>query len=71
MSHHTLEDTFKIHRQLGAMHLAWNSAICPDKYGMFRTSNIATMDPSEVFLGDIYGHILLVIGLLVVMQSLK
>ena len=55
MSHHTLEDTFKIHRQLGAMHLAWNSAICPDKYGMFRTSNIATMDPSEVFLGDIYG----------------
>lgn len=22
MSHHTLEDTFKIHRQLGAMHLA-------------------------------------------------
>lgn len=55
MSHHTLEDTFKVHRQLGAMHLAWNSAICPDKYGMFRTSNIATMDPSEVFLGDIYG----------------
>ena len=55
MSHHTLEDTFKIHRQLVAMHLAWNSAICPDKYGMFRTSNIATMDPSEVFLGDIYG----------------
>lgn len=53
MSHHTLEDTFKIHRQLGAMHLAWT--ICPDKYGMFRTSNIATMDPSEVFLGDIYG----------------
>ena len=55
MSHHTLEDTFKIHRQLGAMHLAWNPAICPAQYGMFRTSNIATMDPSEVFLGDIYG----------------
>ena len=55
MSHHTLEDTFKVHRQLGAMHLAWNHAICPDKYGMFRTSNIATMSMDEVFLGDIYG----------------
>lgn len=55
MSHHTLEDTFKIHRQLGAMHLAWSSAICPDKYGMFRTSNIATMSMDDVFLGDIYG----------------
>lgn len=61
MSHHTLEDTFKIHRQLGAMHLAWNPAICPDQYGMFRTSNIATMSMDDVFLGDICGlwtHIL-------------
>ena len=55
MSHHTLEDTFKIHRQLGAMHLAWNPAICPAQYGMFRTSNIATMSMDEVFLGDICG----------------
>lgn len=55
MSHHTLEDTFKIHKQLGGMHLAWSIAICPDKYGMFRTSNIATMSMDEVFLGDIYG----------------
>lgn len=55
MSHHTLEDTFKIHKQLGEMHLAWSIAICPDKYGMFRTSNIATMSMDEVFLGDIYG----------------
>lgn len=54
MSHHTLEDTFKVHRQLGAMHLAWSPAICSDKYGMFRTSNIATMSTDEVFLGDIY-----------------
>lgn len=52
MSHHTLEDTFKIHKQLGEMHLAWSIAICPDKYGMFRTSNIATMSMDEVFLGD-------------------
>ena len=37
------------------MHLTWNQAICPDKYGMFRTKEIATMDPSEVFLGDIEG----------------
>lgn len=55
MSHHTLEDTFKIHRQLGTMDLAWSPAICPDKYGMFRTSNIADMSMDEVFLGDIYG----------------
>ena len=55
MSHHTLEDTFKIHRQLGEMHLAWNPAICPSQYGMFRTSNIATMSMSDVFLGDICG----------------
>lgn len=55
MSHHTLEDTFKIHRQLGAMHLAWNPAICPAQYGMFRTSNIATMSMNDVFLGDICG----------------
>lgn len=55
MSHHTLEDTFKIHRQLGTMYLAWNPAICPDEHGMFRTSNIATMSMDDVFLGDIYG----------------
>lgn len=61
MSH--LEDTFKIHRQLG--HLAWNPAICPAQYGMFRTSNIATMSMDDVFLGDICG--LLLIGLPVMM----
>lgn len=55
MSHCTLEDTFKIHRQLGAIHLAWNPAICPAQYGMFRTSNIATMSMDDVFLGDICG----------------
>lgn len=55
MSHHTLEDTFKIHRQLGALDLAWSPAICPDKYGMFRTECIGTMSMDEVFLGDIYG----------------
>lgn len=54
-SHITLGDIFAIHRQLGAAGLAWNRAICPDKYGMFRTSDIANMTMDEVFLGDIYG----------------
>ena len=56
MSHHTLEDTFKVHRQLGALDLAWSPIIGPDdKYGMFRTKCIGTMSMDEVFLGDIYG----------------
>jgi hypothetical protein len=29
--------------------------IGPDKYGMFRTSDISTMTPDQVFLGNIYG----------------
>lgn len=58
MSHHTLEDTFKIHRQL-------DPAICPD--GMFRTSNIATMSMDDVFLGDICGLWSILIGLPVMM----
>lgn len=56
MSHHTLEDTFKIHRQLGALDLAWSPVIGPDgKWGMFRTKCIGTMSMDEVFLGGIYG----------------
>lgn len=55
VSHHTLEDIFKIHKQLGQSNLALNRAICPDEYGMFRTSDIATMSMDEVFLGNIYG----------------
>lgn len=54
-SHNTLEDIFKIHRQLGTLKLAWNRAICPNSYGMFRTSDIANMTMDEVFLGDIAG----------------
>ena len=30
-------------------------AICPDKYGVFRTNSISSMTPSQVFLGGIYG----------------
>jgi hypothetical protein len=29
--------------------------IGPDQYGMFRTSDISTMTPDQVFLGNIYG----------------
>lgn len=54
-SHVTLGDIFMIHRQLGEAGLAWNRAICPNKSGMFRTSDIANMTMDEVFLGDIYG----------------
>lgn len=32
-----------------------NENLGPDKYGMFRTENIPTMQPSEVFLGNICG----------------
>lgn len=56
MSHHTLEDTFKIHRQLA----------CTAQYGMFRTSNIATMSMDDVFLGDIYGLLLITCTVIIV-----
>ena len=30
-------------------------SVCPDKYGVFRTEDIATMSPDDVFLGGICG----------------
>lgn len=47
-------------RLLNLHKLIWQNgfhdkAIAPDKYGMFRTENITTMKPDEVFLGNIYG----------------
>lgn len=30
-------------------------SVCPDKYGVFRTKDIATMSPDDVFLGGICG----------------
>lgn len=30
-------------------------SVCPDKYGAFRTKDIATMSPNDVFLGGICG----------------
>lgn len=50
----SLEELLSIHKE------AWivgfqNENLGPDKYGMFRTENIPTMQPSEVFLGNICG----------------
>ena len=50
----SLEELLSIHKE------AWligfqNENLGPDRYGMFRTENIPTMEPSEVFLGGIWG----------------
>lgn len=50
----SLEELLSIHKE------AWivgfqNENLGPDKYGMFRTENIPTMKPEEVFLGGIWG----------------
>lgn len=50
----SLEELLSIHKE------AWivgfqNKNLGPNKYGMFRTENIPTMQPSEVFLGGIWG----------------
>lgn len=50
----SLEELLSIHKE------AWivgfqNKNLGPCKYGMFRTENIPTMQPSEVFLGGIWG----------------
>lgn len=49
-----LMTVFSLHKQL------WNAGLqCnnfgPDKYGMFRTDNIANMTPGQVFLGNVAG----------------
>lgn len=49
-----LQQVFEIHKE------AWskgfrNKNLGPCPYGMFRTDDIATMSPSEVFLGNIGG----------------
>ena len=50
----TLLNILEVHKK------AWrdgvrNANIGPCEYGMYRTKDIATMSPSEVFLGGIYG----------------
>ena len=50
----SLKDVFELHKK------AWergfrNENIGPCPYGMFRTSDILTMTPEQVYLGGIYG----------------
>ena len=48
-------------RQCLALHqMLWrkgirNDNLGPDRYGMFRTENIETMTPDEVYLGNVWG----------------
>lgn len=50
----TLMELFECHKWLWNLGYQ-NENIGPCPYGMFRTNDIRTMRPSEVFLGDIYG----------------
>lgn len=49
----SLDDLFELHKD--AFHYGFHTNLGPDKYGMFRCENIEEMQPSEVFLGGIYG----------------
>lgn len=56
----TIEKCDSLYELLSIHKSAWtlgfqNENLGPDKYGMFRTENISTMEPSEVFLGNIWG----------------
>lgn len=50
-----LHKLFQMHKQLAKEGLTNNPSLCPDKYGVFRTQHIETMDEHEVYLGNIYG----------------
>lgn len=50
----SLEELLSIHKSAWTLGFQ-NKNLGPDKYGMFRTENIPTMQPSEVFLGGIWG----------------
>lgn len=50
-----LHQLFDIHKALAKEGLTNNEALCPDKYGVFRTQHIETMDENEVYLGNIHG----------------
>ena len=50
----SLEELLSIHKETWIVGFQ-NENLGPDKYGMFRTENIPTMQPSEVFLGGIWG----------------
>lgn len=50
----SLMGLLEVHRQMWADGIR-HSNIGPNEYGIFRTNDISTMRPSEVFLGNIYG----------------
>ena len=50
----SLTELFHLHKEMWREGFR-NKNLGPDEYGMFRTKDIETMTPSEVFLGDIYG----------------
>lgn len=50
----SLEELLSIHKSAWTLGFQ-NENLGPDCYGMFRTENISTMEPSEVFLGGIWG----------------
>ena len=50
----SLMDLFNIHKQMWTEGLR-HANIGPDEFGMFRTNDISSMKPSEVFLGNVYG----------------
>lgn len=53
-SANTLLELYAIHIQIWANNIR-NKNIGPDSYGMFRTHDILTMSPHEVYLGNIWG----------------
>lgn len=50
----SLMEIFDLHKRLWSDGIQHRN-IGPDKFGMFRTDDIAKMSPSEVYLGDIHG----------------
>lgn len=50
----SLLDLLEVHKIMWAYNYR-NKSLGPNKHGTFRTSDIASMLPSEVYLGNIYG----------------
>ena len=50
----TLEGVLDLHKKAWGLGYQ-NSNLAPCEYGMFRTKDISTMKPEEVFLGNVYG----------------
>jgi len=50
----SLENVLELHKKAWGLGYR-NNNLAPCEYGMFRTKEISTMKPEEVFLGDIYG----------------